>query len=146
MKILLAGDHRGIELKEAAKIWLQENNIPYEDYGTDSRKSVDYPDFASRVAREVSGNPGEVLGILFCGTGFGMAIAANKIPGVRAVACDREDQAALSREHNDTNVLTMGELYVPPEKVPALLKAWLQAKFMGGRHQRRVNKISALEK
>ncbi len=145
MKILVASDHRGLALKEAAKRWLQQQKILFEDYGTDARTSVDYPDFAARVATEVARHPEEVLGVLFCGTGFGMAIAANKVPGVRAVACDQEGQAVLSRQHNNTNVIAMGELYVAPDKVAGILQAWLQASFQGGRHKKRVDKIAALE-
>ncbi len=144
MKIWIASDHRGVELKAAACRFFKDNQIPYEDLGTDSNASVDYPDYASLVATRVVAQP-DSLGVLFCGTGFGMAIAANKFKGIRAVSCDREEQAVLSRQHNNTNVLTMGELYVRPDQVASILDAWLHAQFLGGRHQQRIDKIASLE-
>ncbi|MDX6384021.1 MAG: ribose 5-phosphate isomerase [Blastocatellia bacterium] len=144
MKIAIASDHAGYEEKERLKPVLDELGIQYEDLGTVSEASVDYPDYARKVAEEVA--QGHVdQGLLVCGSGTGMAIAANKVPGVRAAVAWNEEIATLAREHNDANVLSLGARVTPAEELPKILRAWFAAKFDGGRHQRRVDKISEIE-
>ena len=144
MKVIVGCDHRGLELKAAAKGLLQELNIPFEDFGACAGEAVDYPDIAGKVGRAVVGNP-DARGLLFCGTGLGMAMAANKIPGVRAAAvCDMRT-AILSRRHNDANVLALGEITVTPAASREIIRIWLETPFEGGRHQRRLDKIMQLE-
>lgn len=144
MKIALASDHAGYEEKERLKPLLAELGIQYEDLGTVSTESVDYPDYARKVAEEVS--TGHVdQGLLVCGSGTGMAIAANKVPGVRAAVAWNEEVARLAREHNDANVLALGARVTPAEELPKIVRAWFAAKFDAGRHARRVNKIREIE-
>ncbi|HMJ25402.1 MAG TPA: ribose 5-phosphate isomerase B [Pyrinomonadaceae bacterium] len=144
MKIAIASDHAGYEEKERLKPVLEELGIQYEDLGTVSEASVDYPDYARKVAEEVAQGHVE-QGLLVCGSGTGMAIAANKVPGVRAAVAWNEEIARLAREHNDANVLTLGARVTPPEALPKIVRAWFAAKFAGGRHQHRVDKISEIE-
>ncbi len=144
MKIAIASDHAGFEEKERLKPLLDELGIQYEDLGTDSEASVDYPDFARKVGEEISSGHVD-QGLLVCGSGTGMAIAANKVPGVRAAVAWNEEIATLAREHNDANVLSLGARVTPPEELPKIVRAWFAAKFDGGRHQRRVDKISEIE-
>jgi len=119
--------------------------IQYDDFGTQSTQSVDYPDYAKKVADGVArGDYDE--GLLVCGSGTGMAIAANKVPGVRAAVAWNEEIARLSREHNNANVLALAARFTPPEEITKIVKAWLAAKFDGGRHERRVEKITQIEK
>lgn len=144
MKIAIASDHAGFEEKERLKPLLKELGIEFEDLGTVSTESVDYPDYARKVAEEVA--QGKVdQGLLVCGSGTGMAIAANKIPGVRAAVAWSEEIARLAREHNDANVLALGARTTPMEKLPGIVRAWFGAKFDVGRHERRVEKIRELE-
>lgn len=144
MKIAIASDHAGYDEKERLKPLLDELGIQYEDLGTVSEASVDYPDYARKVAEEVA--QGHVdQGLLVCGSGTGMAIAANKVPGVRAAVAWNEEIASLAREHNDANVLSLGARVTPPEEFPKIVRAWFAAKFDAGRHQRRVDKISEIE-
>ncbi len=144
MKIALGADHAGYEEKEKLKAKLDEMGIAYEDMGTDSTESVDYPDYAKKVGEAVS--KGEFdQGILVCGSGTGMAIAANKVPGVRAAVAWNEEIARLAREHNDANVLSLAARYIPDEEQKKILAAWFGAKFEGGRHERRVEKIEKIE-
>jgi ribose 5-phosphate isomerase B len=143
--IALGADHAGFELKEALKAWLIEQGYQVLDFGTHSPESVDYPDYAAQVAESVAGHKVE-RGVLICGTGIGMAIAANKVPGVRAALCSDLYTARMSREHNDANVLTMGGRLMGPEMAQDILKMWLQTDFAGGRHQRRVDKMADLER
>src|SRR6266851_4544475 len=144
MKIAIASDHAGYEEKEQLKPLLKELGIEFEDLGTVSPESVDYPDYARRVGDEVaSGHVDQ--GLLVCGSGTGMAIAANKVPGVRAAVAWNEEIARLAREHNDANVLTLGARVTPPEELPKIVRAWFKAKFAGGRHKRRVEKIREIE-
>ena len=145
MRIALGADHAGVALKREVARLLDERGIPYTDFGTDSTDSVDYPDFAAVVGREVSSGNYE-RGILVCGTGTGMAMAANKIPGVRAAAPADETAARLSREHNDANVLALGERLTGPEVARDIVTTFLTTPFSGGRHQRRVDKINALDR
>lgn len=144
MKIAIASDHAGYEEKEQLKPLLDSLGIQYEDLGTVSPESVDYPDYARKVGEEVS--IGHVdQGLLVCGSGTGMAIAANKVPGVRAAVAWNEETARLAREHNDANVLSLGARVTPAEELPKIVRAWFAAKFEGGRHARRVEKIREIE-
>jgi ribose 5-phosphate isomerase B len=144
MKIAIASDHAGFEEKERLKPLLNELGIEFEDLGTVSTESVDYPDYARKVAEEVAQGKVE-QGLLVCGSGTGMAIAANKVPGVRAAVAWSEEIARLAREHNDANVLALGARTTPVEKLPGIVRAWFGAKFDVGRHQRRVEKIREIE-
>jgi len=144
MKIAIASDHAGYEEKERLKPLLNELGIQFEDLGTVSEESVDYPDYARKVGEEVA--QGKVdQGLLVCGSGNGMAIAANKVPGVRAAVAWTEETARLAREHNDANVLALGTRVTPPEELPKIVRAWFAAKFAGGRHTQRVEKIREIE-
>lgn len=144
MRIALGADHAGVVLKEQLKKRLDERGIAYTDFGTTSPDSVDYPDFAAAVAREVASGAFD-RGVLACGTGIGMAIAANKIPGIRAAPIVDEKSAVLSREHNDANVIALGARVTEPDAAIRLLDLFLDTPFSGGRHQRRLDKISALD-
>lgn len=143
-KIALGADHAGFEEKEKLKKTLDELGVAYEDLGAFSTDSVDYPDLAEKVGEAVA--KGEVeQGILVCGSGIGVAIAANKVRGVRAAQAWNAETARLAREHNDANVLTIGARVIPEAEIPAIVKAWFAADFAGGRHEKRVEKITALE-
>lgn len=145
MKIALGADHAGYEEKEKIKKTLDELGVEYEDMGTTSTDSVDYPDYAKLVGEAVaSGHVDQ--GLLVCGSGTGMAIAANKVPGVRAAVAWNEEIAALAREHNNANVLSLSARYISPEENAKIVKAWFGAHFDEGRHKRRVDKISEIEK
>jgi ribose 5-phosphate isomerase B len=144
MKIAIASDHAGYEEKERLKPLLDELGIQYEDLGTVSTDSVDYPDYARKVGEEVASGHVE-QGLLVCGSGTGMAIAANKVPGVRAAVAWNEEIATLAREHNDANVLSLGARTTPADELPKIVRAWFAAKFDQGRHERRVNKIREIE-
>ena len=144
MKIAIASDHAGFEKKERLKPLLNELGIQFEDLGTGSPESVDYPDFARKVGEEVTqGNVEQ--GILICGSGTGMAIAANKVPGVRAAVAWSDEIARLAREHNDANVLSVAARFTSFEQISKIVRAWFAAKFDGGRHARRVEKIREIE-
>ena len=145
MKIAIGADHAGFELKEKLKQALQRQGVQVDDQGTISSESVDYPDFARKVGEEVAGERAE-LGILVCGSGIGMAIAANKVPGVRAANVCSEYQAQMSREHNDANVLTLGARILEEAQALKIVEKWLHTPFAGGRHQRRVDKIAEIER
>ena len=145
MRIALGADHAGVHLKQAIRQLLDERGIAYTDFGTNSAESVDYPDFAAAVADDVAHHRSD-FGILLCGSGIGMAIAANKFAGIRAAAVVDEESARLSREHNDANVLALGERLTPVDRARQIVSAFLDTPFAGGRHQRRVEKISALER
>lgn len=142
-KIVLGADHAGFALKEAIKNSLIEQGYPVEDVGTWSDESVDYPDYAQKVGERVSGT--EKLGVLVCGTAIGMTIAANKVDGIRAAQAHDLFTARMAREHNDANVLTLGARVVAQDAGLAIVNEFLGAKFLGGRHQRRVDKINALD-
>jgi ribose 5-phosphate isomerase B len=145
MKIAIASDHAGFAEKEQLKPLLDELGILYDDLGTVSSESVDYPDYARKVGEEVAQGRAE-QGLLVCGSGTGMAIAANKVPGVRAAVAWNEDIARLAREHNDANVLSLAARFTPFEELTKIVRAWFAAKFDGGRHTRRVEKIREIEK
>ena len=145
MKIALASDHAGFEEKEKIKRTLDDLGVQYEDMGTTSTDSVDYPDYARKVGEAVAS--GEVeSGLLVCGSGTGMAIAANKVRGVRAAVAWNEEIARLAREHNNANVLSLAARYTPDGELQNIVKAWFNAKFDGGRHEARVEKIAAIER
>ena len=144
MKIALGADHAGFQLKDSLKRLLDELGIPYEDFGTATAQSVDYPDYAKAVAEGVAGGQFD-RGILVCGTGVGMSIAANKVAGVRSAAIVDTDTARLTREHNDLNVLTLGARVLPESRAREIVRTFLQTPFSGGRHGERLKKIHALE-
>src|SRR5215204_2103660 len=145
MKIALASDHAGFSEKENLKPLLTELGIDFIDLGTRSEASVDYPDYARSVAEQVAqGNVDQ--GVLVCGSGTGMAITANKVPGVRAAVAWSEETARLARQHNDANVLAIGARTTPPGDIPKIVRAWFATRFEGGRHAARVEKISEVEK
>lgn len=144
MRVALGADHAGVQLKDAIRPLLESKGIDVQDVGTSGESSVDYPDFAEAVGRSVA--VGDVdLGILVCGTGLGMAIAANKIPGVRAAAVVDLESARLAREHNDANILALGARVTPPDVALKIVDTFLDTPFAGGRHQRRLDKITAIE-
>jgi len=143
--ILLGSDHGGLQLKDSIASYLKERSIEYKDCGTFDSTSVDYPDYAEAVAGVVS--RGEVdSGILVCGTGIGISIAANKFPGIRAALATDPFMAQMAKEHNNANILVLGGRTTTPDKGREIVAAWLDAKFEGGRHQLRLDKISAIEK
>ena len=144
MKIALASDHAGYAEKEKLKSLLNDLGVEFEDLGTQSEASVDYPDYARKVAEQVAQGRAD-QGILVCGAGTGMAITANKVPGVRAAVGWSEETARLARQHNDANVLAIGARTTPPERIPDIVRAWFSADFEGGRHSARIEKISRLE-
>src|SRR6186997_2665573 len=145
MKVALGADHAGYELKNALKRVLDELRVQYHDFGTSSPESVDYPDFAEAVASSVAERRFD-RGVLVCGSGIGMSIAANKISGVRAAVATTEDQVRLTRAHNDANVLTFGSRTIDGPAAEHMLDTFLQAAFEGGRHAQRVDQIAKLEK
>jgi len=142
--ILLGADHGGFALKEAVKSLLTERNLQFEDCGTYSTDSVDYPDFGEKVAKRVSNGTAD-LGILFCGTGIGISIVANKFPKVRAALVTNEFMARMAKEHNNANILVLGGRVVNEETAKKLVSTWLDAVFEGGRHQLRLDKIARIE-
>ncbi|MCL4524073.1 MAG: ribose 5-phosphate isomerase B [Acidobacteria bacterium] len=144
-KIAIGADHAGFHAKELIKKFLAAQGYDVEDVGTASEESVDYPDFARRVAEGVAAGRAQ-LGILTCGTGIGMSMTANKVPGVRAALAHDIMTAHMAREHNDANVLTLGARVVPEEQIIAIVREFLNTSFAGGRHQRRVDKIMAMDK
>ncbi len=141
--IALASDHAGFEYKERIKKLLEEMGLQYEDFGTHSRDSTDYPDWGHRAAEAVSSGKCE-KGILVCGSGVGMSIVANKHVSVRAAVCESVTAARLSRQHNNANVLTLGERITGWESCVDIIKVFLSTPFEGGRHARRVEKIHTL--
>ncbi|MEK6278726.1 MAG: ribose 5-phosphate isomerase B [Acidobacteriota bacterium] len=140
MKIAIASDHAGYSEKERLKSLLRDLGLEVEDLGTVSEESVDYPDYARKVAEEVAGGRAD-QGLLVCGSGTGMAITANKVPGVRAAVAWSEETARLARQHNDANVLAIGARTTPPDQIADIVRAWFNADFEGGRHADRVAKI-----
>jgi ribose 5-phosphate isomerase B len=143
MKISIASDHAGYVEKEKLKPVLQDLGIEFHDLGTVSEESVDYPDYAASVAREVSRGEAD-QGLLVCGSGIGMAIAANKIPGVRAAVAWSEETARLARQHNDANVLSVGARITPFDEIEKMVRTFFTTPFDGGRHAKRVEKINEL--
>jgi ribose 5-phosphate isomerase B len=145
MKIAIASDHAGFELKEKLKKFLESLNYQYKDFGTNNNESVDYPDYALKVAESVSKKEFD-RGILICGSGIGMSMVANKIPGIRAALCYNTETAKMSREHNDANVLTIGARMTDGKIAKDIVRVWLKTEFLGERHSRRVKKIEEIEK
>ena len=140
MKIALASDHAGYSEKERLKPLLLDLGLEVDDLGTGSEDSVDYPDYARKVAERVAEGQAD-QGVLVCGSGIGMAITANKVPGVRAAVAWSEETARLARQHNDANVLAIGARTTPTGQIPAIVRAWFATVFEGGRHADRVAKI-----
>lgn len=145
MKVAIGSDHAGYEDKERVKKQLEDLGVEYEDVGTNSTESTDYPIYAAKVAERVASGAVE-QGLLICGSGNGMQIAANKIRGVRAALAWNEETARLARQHNDANVLSVPARMISAEEISKVVKSYLDAEFEGGRHQRRVEEISELEK
>jgi ribose 5-phosphate isomerase B len=145
MKIVIGSDHAGFELKEDLRRYLQEQTIEVEDLGVASEAPADYPDIGAIVAEKVARREFE-RGILICGSGIGMSVVANRFTGVRAALCHDLYTARMSREHNDANVLVLGGRLTGKGLAREILKVWLESKFQGGNHQRRLEKIQSLEK
>jgi ribose 5-phosphate isomerase B len=145
MKISIGADHAGFSLKEQLRQRLTAEGHEVVDYGTSSADSVDYPDYAQPVSRDVAASRAD-RGILVCSTGIGMAIAANKVDGVRAAPGQSDDEVKFTREHNDANVLTLGAKYLDEARAMHLIDIFLNTEFAGGRHARRVAKIAQLER
>ena len=144
MKIVIGSDHGGYLLKEHIKKYLEENNYDIEDYGTHSLESVDYPEFGQRVAEAVAQGKYK-KGILVCGTGLGISIAANKVKGIRAVVVSESFSAKMSHLHNDANILALGGRVVGPDLAVEIVDVWLNTPFEGGRHAKRLEKIREIE-
>ncbi len=144
MKIAVASDHAGYELKMDIIHYLTERGIEHKDFGCGPGERVDYVDYGEKAIKAVCSAEFE-RAILFCGTGLGMAIVANKFKGIRATPCCDEYSADMSRSHNDSNCLTLGGRVLPPDEARNIVRIWLETKFEGGRHQIRIDKISAIE-
>ena len=144
MKIGLGCDHAGYELKGYIKEYLDEKGIEYIDFGTNSIESVDYPEFGEKVAEAVKNGECD-RGIICCGTGIGISISANKVPGIRCALCGDCYSARMSIEHNNANVLAIGARVTGKDLALEIIDTWLKAEFQGGKHERRVNKIKDIE-
>jgi len=140
MKIAIASDHAGFRLKEGLKAFFERNNIDYIDFGTDSTASVDYPDFAKKVVDCIRNGCAD-FGVLICGTGLGMSIAANRFKGIRAALCFFPEMARLARKDNNANILVLPGRFMGIELAEWVLSAFLETKFEGGRHERRIRKL-----
>lgn len=145
MKIAIGCDHGGITLKDSIVNYLEERGVQIEDFGTFGTESVDYPDYAYKVARSVADGRAD-KGILMCGTGIGISIAANKVNGIRCALCYNTETARLTALHNDSNILAMGGRVIDCDTAVDIVKTWLDTPFEGGRHIIRINKISEIEK
>ena len=145
MKIGIGNDHAAVDMKNEISEYLKENGYEVVNYGTDSNESCDYPVYGEKVGEAVA--HGDVdLGILICGTGVGISLAANKVEGIRAVVCSEPYTAKLSRQHNNTNILAFGARVIGIETAKMIVDEWLNAEFMGGKHERRVNMLMDIEK
>ena len=144
MKIAIGSDHLGLELKNIIRDFLKEKEIEVNDFGTMAKEPIDYPDIADKVAKAVAKGDFE-RAILICGTGIGMAIAANKIKGIRAAVCHDLYSAERSRKSNNAQIMTMGALIIGPELAKKLVEVWLNSEFQGGRSERKVKKIMEIE-
>jgi ribose 5-phosphate isomerase B len=142
--IALASDHGGFELKESIKQYLDKKGLAYQDFGTYSTESVDYPVYGEKAARAVASGECE-RGIVFCGTGIGISLAANKVRGIRCALCSECYSAEMSRRHNNANMLALGGRVVGPGLAESIVETWLDTEFEGGRHERRVGLISDIE-
>jgi ribose 5-phosphate isomerase B len=145
LSIALGSDHGGYLLKEVIKEWLKKKGHIVEDFGTHSLETCDYPNIAYEVAKSVADGR-HSRGVIICGTGIGVSIVANKVPGIRAALCHDTFSAKASREHNDANILTMGERVIGRGLALEILEAWLSVDFAGGRHERRVDIINSIDK
>lgn len=145
MKIAIGNDHAAVDMKNIIKSYLEEKGYEVINFGTDNTESVDYPLYGEMVANAVVSGKAD-LGIAICGTGVGISIACNKVNGVRAVCCSEPYSAKLSRIHNNSNVLCFGARVIGPELAKMIVDEWLAAEFIGGRHQKRVDIISEIEK
>lgn len=145
MKVAIGSDHGGFELKEIIEAYLKEKGYEVEDFGTHDQASADYPVYGVKVARAVVAGEYD-LGLLFCGTGIGISIAANKVKGARACACSEPLSAKLSRQHNNANLLCLGGRVVGEEMAKMMVDAFLTTEFEGGRHSRRVNEMMDYER
>ena len=143
-KVLIACDHGGLELKDKLAKDLAAWELEVEDLGVNDTQSVDYPEYGLKLARRIAAEE-NALGVLVCGTGIGMSITANKVPGIRAAMVSDEYSARMARQHNDANVICLGGRVIGPDSAKAILKAFLDSEFEGGRHQRRLDLISAAE-
>ncbi|EIM1814862.1 ribose 5-phosphate isomerase B [Listeria monocytogenes] len=144
MKIAIGNDHVGIELKPVIVAYLQDLGHEVDDFGAFSNERTDYPEYGKKVAESVAAGKSD-LGILICGSGVGISIAANKVNGIRAVVCSEPYSAKLSREHNNTNILAFGSRVVGAELAKMIVQNWLDAEFEGGRHAKRVKMIARIE-
>ncbi len=145
MKIALGSDHGGYELKERIKAFLDSRNIPYEDFGTDSKESCDYPVFGKAAAEAVADGRCD-RGIVVCTTGIGISITANKVKGIRCALCSDSLSAEMTRRHNDANMLALGAGFTGPNLAERIVEVFLNTEFEGGRHARRVGLITEMEK
>lgn len=143
MKIAIASDHGGFEMKEAIKLYLKERQIEILDLGTDSEESVDYPGFGKACGEAVAEGKAD-RGIVCCGTGIGISIAANKVKGIRCALCTDTHMAEMTRRHNDANILALGGRTTAPEKALEITGVWLDTEFEGGRHQKRVDMLNEM--
>ena len=144
MKIGIGNDHAAVDMKNEVVKYLQEKGYEVVNYGTNTFESCNYPEIGEKVGRAVVAKEVD-LGILICGTGVGISIAANKVKGVRAAVCSEPYSAKLSREHNDSNILAFGARVIGVEVAKMIIDAWLGAEFQGGRHQTRIDMITAIE-
>jgi len=144
MKVAIASDHGGVNIREEIKSLMDEMNIQYEDFGCECGTSVDYPDYALPVAEKVANGEFD-KGILICGTGIGMSIAANKVKGIRCALVHDVFSAKATRQHNDSNMLAMGERVIGPGLARVIAAVWLTEEYEGGRHENRVGKIKDYE-
>lgn len=144
MKVAIASDHGGVNIREELKSLLDELGLEYEDFGCERSTSVDYPDYAMPVAEKVASGEFD-RGILVCGTGIGMSIAANKVKGIRCALVHDVFSAKATRQHNDSNMLAMGERVIGPGLAREIAQVWLTTDYEGGRHENRVGKIKAYE-
>lgn len=145
MKYYIGADHAGVDFKSFVKELFEKKGHEVVDMGPSTKQRVDYPDFAAKVCKQVLEDEG-TKGILICGSGIGMSMAANKFDGIRAALCHNEYSAKMAREHNDANILCLGERVSGEGMVEAIVDAWLANSFEGGRHEGRVEKINALSK
>lgn len=144
-KIIIGSDHAGYESKESLKQELVKQGFEVDDRGTNNLESVDYPDFGAAVGHAVVEGGEDVRGVVVCGSGIGISIAANKVPGVRAALCWNEETARLAREHNDANVLCLGARFIEPELAAKMARIFMETNFAGGRHGQRVEKLAQLD-
>ncbi len=145
MKIAIGNDHAAVEMKQEIKAYLEELGHEVTDYGTNSNESCNYPEVGEKVGRVVAAGEAD-CGVLICGTGVGISIAANKVPGIRAAVCSETTTARLVKEHNNANIIAFGARIVGIETAKDIVKAYLDAEFLGGRHQTRIDMISEIEK